>query len=315
MNHSSRREFLARFSLTPLALRAGMFGFTADRKEPRSVFPTEPRARLAVTSYPFREFLESPTNSGRNPKVPGMDLKEFPGMIARRFGIHNINPLLDHFASTQPAYLDAFRKAVRAAGSHMVDLGLGGRKFWDPDKTQRADAVAYGKRGIDVAIVVGSPSVRQHLSSSRGVKPDVDLAAQTLGALARYGAAKNIVVILENDAAINEDPFLIVKIIEKVASPYLRALPDFGNSLEGGDAEFNARGVTAMFKHAFNMCHVKDAVMGAGGQTYNVDLPRMFAIAQASGYQGYFSMEWEVRFADPYVGTQKLEDETLKYLT
>lgn len=315
MNHSSRREFLTQFTLLPLAFGAGTLSLAAGPGEPRLVFPTEPRARLAVTSYPFREFIVSPTNHERNPKLPGMDLKEFPGMIAKRFGVHNINPLLDHFASTEPSYLDAFRRAVEEAGSHMVDLGLGGGKFWDPDPALRKVAVNYGKRGIDIAKVVGSPSVRQHLGGSRGVKPDVDLGAQSLGALADYGAGKNIVVILENDTAVNEDPFLIVNLIEKVNNPYLRALPDMGNDLEGGDADFNARGVTAMFKHAFNMCHVKDEVMGAGGKTYKVDLPRMFDIAKASGYKGYYSMEFEIRLADPYVGTQRLIDETLKYLS
>jgi len=67
-----------------------------------------------------------------------------------------------------------------------------------------------------------------------------------------------------------------------------------------------------MFKHAYNMCHVKDAVMGTDGQAHTVDLPRMFAIARAGGYQGYFSMEWEIRLGDPFAGTQRLVEETLK---
>jgi sugar phosphate isomerase/epimerase len=315
MNESTRREFLRHASLLPLAFATGNVGSAAGPREPRLEFPAEPRARLAVTSYPFREFIASPTNHARNQQLPGMDLKDFPGMIATRFGVHNINPLADHFASSEPAYVDAFRKAVEAAGSHLVDLGLGGRKCWDLDPAERQAAVDYGKRWIDVAVVVGSPSVRLHLAGSKGIAPDVERGAETLAKLADYGAAKNIMVILENDTAINEDPFLIVKLIEKVDNPYLRALPDFGNSLEGGDEDFNARGVTAMFKHAYSMCHVKDAVMGSGGQVYKVDLAKMFGIAKASGYKGYFSMEFEIRLADPYVGTQKLIDETLKYLS
>jgi sugar phosphate isomerase/epimerase len=315
MDHSSRRDFLTQVSFAALACCAAPPDAKTEPKEPQMAFPAEPRARLSVTSYPFRELIESPTNSARNPKQPGMDLKDFPKMIAKKFDVHNINPLADHFASTQPSYLDAFRGAVEQAGSHIVDLGLRGGKFWDPDATQRSAGVDYGKRWIDIATVVGSPSVRQHLAGSRGLKPDVDLAAQTLAKLADYGSARNVVVLLENDTAINEDPFLIVNIIEKVNSPYLRGLPDLGNSLAGGDPDFNERGVTAMFKHAYNMSHVKDAVMGTGGQIYKVDLPKMFAIARASGYRGYFSMEWEVRLADPFSGTQRLVDETLKHMT
>lgn len=316
MNQPSRRDFLKRvppvlvFAFAPATIAAG-----APAQAPHLVFPTEPLGRLAVTSYPFRTLIESPTNRERDPKQPGMDLKDFAQMIVTKFGIHNINPLADHFASTDSAYLDSFRRAVETAGSHVVDLGLSGRKLWDPDAAQRQAAVDYGKRWIDIALVVGSPSVRQHLGGSRGVKPDVDLGAQTLAKLADYGASKNILVLLENDSAVNEDPFLIVNLIEKVANPYLRGLPDFGNSLQGGDADFNERGVTAMFQHAYSMSHVKDAVMGKSGEVYKVDLAKMFGIAKASGYRGYFSMEFETRLGDPFTGTARLKDETLKYLT
>jgi sugar phosphate isomerase/epimerase len=315
MDQPSRREFLKHvppllaFAFSPPTIATG-----APPQGPHLVFPSEPRERLAVTSYPFRRLIESPTNRERDPKQPGMDLKDFAQMIATKFGIQNINPLADHFASTEPSYLESFRRAVEAAGSHMVDLGLSGRKFWDPDPAQRQAALDYGKRWIDIAVVVGSPSVRQHLAGSRGVKPDVDLGAQTLAKLADYGANKNILVLLENDSPVNEDPFLIVNLIEKVRNPNLRALPDFGNSLQGGDADFNERGVTAMFQHAYSMCHVKDAVVGAGGEVYKVDLAKMFGIAKGSGYHGYFSMEFETRLADPFTGTARLMDETLKYL-
>ena len=315
MNRPSRRQFLKHvppvlaFAFGPATMAAG-----AAPREPHLTFPTEPRERLAVTSYPFRRLIESPTNRERDPKQPGMDLKDFAQMIATKFGIHNINPLADHFSSTEPSYLDSFRKAVESAGSHMVDLGLSGRKFWDPDPGQRQAALDYGKRWIDIALVVGSPSVRQHLAGSHSVKPDVDLGAQTLAKLADYGATKNILVLLENDAPVNEDPFLIVNLVEKVGNPYLRALPDFGNSLQGGDVDFNDRGVTAMFQHAYSMCHVKDAVVGKNGEVYKVDLAKMFGIAMAAAYRGYFSMEFETRLADPFTGTARLMDETLKYL-
>ncbi len=70
-----------------------------------------------------------------------------------------------------------------------------------------------------------------------------------------------------------------------------------------------------MLKHAFNMCHVKDAVEGEGGKTYQVDLKEMFGLAKASSYRGYFSMECETELGDPFAGTKRLVDESLKYLT
>jgi hypothetical protein len=79
------------------------------------------------------------------------------------------------------------------------------------------------------------------VSGAPGEKPDVVLACESLGQLAEYGSRRNIVVNLENDNAVSEDPFFLTAVIENVKSPYLRALPDFGNSLMGHDAEFNGR--------------------------------------------------------------------------
>jgi sugar phosphate isomerase/epimerase len=275
----------------------------------------KPRERLAVTSWPFRAYIESPTNRGRNASVQGMDLKDFPALIVEKFSVRNINPLGDHFRSTDPTYLDAFRTAVEKAGSHMVDLGLSGKRFHDADDSVRRSAVEFGCKWIDIAVVIGSPSVRQHLSGRAGEKPDAARAAASLGKLAEYGAKRNIVVNLENDNPIAEDPFFLVEVIEKVNSPNLRALPDFGNSLMGHDQGYNEKAVSAMFRYAGNMCHVKDTVQSDGGKVYTVDLKRMFAIAKANSYRGYFSMEFDTNAGDPFAGTQRLIEESLQYLT
>jgi hypothetical protein len=82
--------------------------------EPHISFPAEPRDRLAVASWPFRAVIESPSNRwARDPKQPGMDLKDFAAMVAQKFSVRNIELLSDHFRSTDSAYLGAFRAAVR----------------------------------------------------------------------------------------------------------------------------------------------------------------------------------------------------------
>jgi sugar phosphate isomerase/epimerase len=283
----------------------------AKTPPPSMRFPTEARARLAVTSYPFRAFIESPKNHGRKPDLPGMDLKEFPGFVAAKFNVRNINPLLDHFSSTSQGYIDAFRSALEKANSHIVDLGLPGGRFYAADAGVRREAVVFGRKCVDIAVQVGSPSVRQHVA---GEKPDVELAASSLGELAEYGAARNIVINLENDSPIPEDPFFLVAVIEKANNPYLRALPDFGNSLIGHDQQYNHAAVKAMLGHAYNMCHVKDTVEGSDGKRYQVDLGPLFELARASSYRGFFSMEFETAAGDPIAGTKRLVEEALQHL-
>ena len=286
-----------------------------DAPAPAIEFPTQVRERLAVTSWPFRTLINAPMNPYFDRSKAGMDLKEFPKMVAQRFGVHKINPLTSHFGSLEVVYVDAFRRAVEQAGSQVVDLGLGGGYFYDVDESKRRAAIERGRQGIDIAVAVGSPSVRQHVSGARGMSASVALAAGSLGELAGYGAKRGVVVNLENDNPVAEDPFFLVSVIEKVNSPYLRSLPDFGNSLSKYDAAQNEKAVTAMFKHVFNMCHVKDSVRSDKGKSNAVDLAAMFGIARASMYEGYFSMEFDTAGGDPFAGTEKLVGLSLQYLT
>lgn len=310
----SRREAL-KYVSGILAAGTCSLSLLGDTQAPSMQFPREPRSRLSVTSYPFRSLIESPTNRGRTPSLPGMDLKAFPAFAVEKFGIYNINPLVDHFSSTDPAYLDSFRVAVAKANSRIVDLGLSGRRFYAADKTVRQTAVAYGQKCVDIAVKVGSPSVRQHIDGKHDEKAEVSLASESLGQLAEYGAKHKIVINLENDSLISEDPFFLVSVIEKVKNPYLRALPDFGNSLVDHDQEYNRSAVDAMLKHVFNVCHVKDTVKSAKGKQYNIDLPAMFSLAKKHGYQGFFCMEFDTASGDPVSGTRQLVKETLQHLS
>ena len=312
----SRRALLQSLPAAALSVNLVLKQGLADTpKQPATQFPKEPRARLSVTSYPFRAFINSPTNPERNSQFPGMEMKEFPAFVAEKFAVFNINPLVNHFSSTSPAYIGEFRSALEKAHSHIVDLGLPGRRFYAADASTREAAVEYGQKCVDIAVQVGSPSVRQHIAGHNGEKPDVSVAAGSLGALAEYGEKHNVVINLENDSPVPEDPFFLVAIIEKVNSPYLRALPDFGNSLLGHDNDFNRKAVAAMLKHAYNMCHVKDAVQEDNGKLSKVDLDSGFQLAKDSGYKGYFSMEFETRAGDPITGTKRLVEETLQHLS
>jgi sugar phosphate isomerase/epimerase len=315
---STRRDFLKQVATLAGACCIAVEDLAQSSnlgRHPDLNFPTRPRDRLAVTSWPFRAYIESPANPGRKPSVPGMDIKEFPAMVVEKFAVYNVNPLLNHFPSTDSTYLESFREAVAKARSHIVDLGLPGRCFATTDTTIADAAVRDGCKWIDIAAAIGSPSVRQHLSAQPGQPPDLDAAAINLARLADYGSKRNVVVNLENDNPTEEDPFFIVKAVEKVDNAWLRTLPDFGNSIVAYGEEGNEKAVAAMLKHAFNMCHVKGMLQPDGDKTYYVDLKRMFKMARQSSYRGYFSMEFDTNGGDPFAGTTKLIDETLKYLS
>jgi sugar phosphate isomerase/epimerase len=311
-----RRQFLQSCAGALAASASALIpGVASASTKPDLHFPSAPRERLAVPSWPFRGYIVAPLNKwARDPKLPGMDLKDFAAMVVERFKVRNIEPLSEHFSSTEASYLRDFRANVEKAGAQVINIAADPRySFYDSVDAQRQKSVDNGKKWIDVAVAIGSPSVRLHIAEARRQKPDLERAADSLKRVAEYGAQKNVLVNLENDDNVTEDPFFIVQVIEKVNHPYLHALPDFCNSMLTHDQDFNNRAMDAMFKHAYNISHMKDSEVGDKGKLYTVDVAKCFEIAKAAGYRGYFSMEWEGQ-GEPMGGVQKLIAESLKNL-
>lgn len=318
MNPLSRRAFVKTSSAaaTGLLVPASVLRAVAETaREPHISFPTAPRDRISVTSYPFRAHIESPTNHDRDPKLPGMDLKAFAAELVKRFNVHHIEPHSRHFASLEPEHLRAFRGDLNKISVTVVDIAVAvDHSFYDADASARTQAIADAKKFIDVAVQIGSPSVRVHVIRAKNSQPDVSRAAESLREVAHYGADKNVVVSLENDDLVSEGAFFLVKIIEAVNHPFLRALPDFGNSMLTGDENFDLRALEAMFRHAYGICHVKGGVTDDKGKHFDVDLKKSFDILKKSGYRGYCSMEAEVK-GDPFEATKDLIEQTIKYLS
>jgi sugar phosphate isomerase/epimerase len=309
MRNLSRRSFLkttaAAAAFSGYALPAG----------PDLKFPAAIRDRISIASWPFRMFIDAPANKwARDPKLPGMDLKDFGAMIVSKFSVHNIEPLDQHFRSTDPVYLKEFRLSTEKAGAKVIDLACDpGASYYDPSPEQRAKAVAASRKWIDVAVAIGSPSVRLHIAGGKGLKPAVAPAVESLKQVAEFAGSRNVIANLENDDNFTEDPFFVVEILDKVKSPWLRALPDFCNSMLTHDQAFNDRAMKEMFARAYNIAHVKDSEIGDKNKLFTVDVAKCFQIARASGYKGYYSMEWEGA-GEPYAGTRTLIDLTLKNL-
>jgi sugar phosphate isomerase/epimerase len=323
MDSPSRRAFLEKFSaLTASGIMAcgAKYAFgsgTSDKSavsQPHVSFPSSPRERISVASYPFRAYIESPTNRDRDPSLPGMDLTDFAGEVVRKFNVHNIEPHNRHFRSLDAAYLGRFRGELEKTGVNVVNIAVDGHEsFYDADSSTREKAIAHAKKWVDVAVEIGSPSIRTHIQQPSNSSPHVQRTAESLREVAEYGAGKKVVVNLENDDLVSEDAFFLVKVIEAVNHPYLHALPDFANSMMTGDADFNYRALQAMFQHAYCICHIKDGEGDDHGKLLSIDLKKSFDILKASGYRGYCSMEFDAP-GEPYAPTARLIGQTLRYL-
>ena len=312
---NTRREFLSQSA----TLAAGLLLPTlveASASHPNFTFPSNVRDRIAIASYPFRDFIlpgEYTTPAAKmSPKV---EITEFAAHVIARFHVNKIEPWSHHFRSLDAKYIADFRSALDRSNASVVDIAVDGEhSFYAADAAERARAVTVNKQWIDAAATLGSPSIRTHIQSADNQPPNLERCADTLQRIAEFGATRNVVVHLENDDGVTEDPFFIARLIDKVNSPWLRALPDFGNSLMHLPPENAYAGLEAMFSHAYGISHVKGSESTEKGAVVPVDMAYAFAILKKSGYRGYLSMEYD-DVGDPYRGTDELIEQTIRLLS
>jgi sugar phosphate isomerase/epimerase len=313
MGKPTRRTFLSQCATAAGAvwvLSSSLRAVTAP--QPSINFPTEARERIAVASYPFREFIAGPEHKSGNPTI---ELKDFAAHVAEKFKVHRIEPWSEHFPFTDAKYLAEFRAAVERAHASIVDIAVDGEDSpYAADPAVREQAIAFRKQWIDVAVAIGSPSVRTNIPPAKDAKPDVDRLAESLRPIVEYASRKNVVVHLENDNPVSEDPFFLVQVVQKVNSPWLRALPDFGNTVNARDEDYAYRAIDAMFAYAYGICHVKNGEVNQQGKATHVDLARTFGILKGRGYKGFCSIEYDAP-GDPYKPTTELVEQTVHYLS
>jgi sugar phosphate isomerase/epimerase len=307
MKNLTRRRFVH----SALLCSAGA-ALAGEPSGPHAVFPVEPRARIAVATYPFRESIIAPGNRDRDPKKPGMDLAEFARSIPAQFGVQGIEPLDSHFPSTEPAAVRKLRAAFDAAGVHTVNIPVDARvDLCSDDPAIRSAGNAVYRRWVDIAVQLGSPSIRVWIPKCRDLS-NLAKAVQALKPTIDYAASRNVVVNLENDDPVYSSEKRVLAAIQLADTPFLRGLPDFGNSLTLGDERFNAESVKRMFAHAWNISHVKDAE-SIKGERKTASLGPLFAIAKAAHFRGYYSMESDSD-VDPFVDTKHLIQQSLSLI-
>jgi sugar phosphate isomerase/epimerase len=315
LNGKTRRRFLVE-TVSALAgasaLLPAMVSAAGDTAQPSMRFPEQPRERIAIASYPFRNYF-----AGRKDALGGdkLELKDFSAHVAEKLSIRKIEPWSDHFRSLDQNYLQDIRAGVEKAGGMIVNIAVDGEHSpYAADKAEREKSVAFSKQWVDAATSVGAPSIRSNIPKANDSEPNAQRAADSLSQVADYAARKNILVNMENDNPVSEDPSFIVQVIEKVNNPWLHALPDFANSLVTGREDHAFEGLQRMFKHAYSICHVKALETNEQGKEFRVDMPKTFGILRAAHYKGYCSMEFDSP-GDPYNGTRELIEATLKYLS
>jgi hypothetical protein len=136
----------------------------------------------------------------------------------------------------------------------VVELDGPGREYrgdvspCSPDPAMRAKAIELNKQWIDIAAMLGSPSIM--INQGTGNFPEnLTPCIEALKTLADYGKSKNVFIIMENRS--RATPEQLVNLM-KASGTY--ANPDIGNFQ---DEETRTRGLRLMYPLARTVSHVK----------------------------------------------------------
>jgi sugar phosphate isomerase/epimerase len=104
-----------------------------------------------------------------------------------------------------------------------------------------------------------------------------------------YAAERGVMLLLENHWGLTTTAVNMVRIIEGVNSPWLRAIVDMGNFYFEPDRVAAVRTIAPYV----DLAHAK--TYPGGGKVYTLDLEyaEMFRVLLAAGFGGYVSLEME----------------------
>jgi sugar phosphate isomerase/epimerase len=310
-----RRDFFNRLAggAGVTALGKDLWGKT--QRHSAALDASDKRNRISVSTWSLHNYFRTTRAEDFTLSGTMLALLDFPEMIADRYKVHNLEFCAPHFASTEKVYLQELKTRLAQARSHVVNIPVdiqelhAGGGLSDPDAEVRSAAVNAAKLWIDIAVAIGTKSVR----CDPGKMDPQDLAptVESYKRLATYARPKGVQVIIENHGGVgSEHPEELVKLFDQVGAEGVGALPDFGNF---PDEDTRDRGLAILFPYAHVVCHAKGLDFDSAGSETRFDFPKCVEISKQAGFKGIYSIEYEGP-GDPYQGVQTTLDELLRCL-
>ena len=193
-----------------------------------------------------------------------------------------------------------------------LGLGLCGlsthQTFVSPDAEVRQQNIEHTIKCIELAYALGIPTIRvntgrwgtsknfDELMANRGIEPRldgytdedgfgwvIDSLEKCLPAAERCG----VVLGLENHWGLGRTASGVLRVLDDIKSPWLRATLDTGNFLDDQYAQYKQLAPEAVFVQA------KTYFGGGTWYTLDIDYDRVASILNEVDYRGYISLEFE----------------------
>jgi Xylose isomerase-like TIM barrel len=254
--------------------------------------------RISLLTNDFEGLLPEIWDRSKPPAPLQLDMMDLPDAVADRLHLHNLEVCNINLLSMESSYITKFKERMHKAKSRVVDLIVeldppatryrGYISVCSPDPAIRAQAIESTKKWIDIAAVLGSPSIMPD-QGVRYLPQDLTPCIAGLKALVDYGKPKGVAVILEPRG---EKLDQLVELIKGSGS--------YANPQIGTEA-----GLRLLYPLARTVQHISDSPRS--------NLPMAIKLSKELGFKGWFSIETDGG-SDPWADIQKVIDALLQYL-
>lgn len=302
----NRREILKRSAA--IAGIAALGGVSALPAGGAAGFATEPRQiekrqadkfvpnRIAISTYSFWRFRDD-----SKLKIPDCIA------LSADWGFDGVELLRIQMEDTSDAYLQSIKRQCFLSGMDLVSISTH-QGFVSPDAQERKKNVEETIGFIEMAYQLGIPVIRintgrwntsknfDELMANKGIEKRLDgysdedgfgWVIDSIEKLLPTAEKCGVLLGLENHWGLGRDAEGVLRIIQAINHPWLKALLDTGNFLERQEEQYRM-----MAPHT---CFVQAKTYFGGGTWYDleIDYNQVARILQEVNYRGYVSLEFE----------------------
>ncbi len=280
-----RRLFLGAAAALPA------LGVSAQEPAPAS----RRRRRIGVSTYSFWHF--------KGPRVEVAECIE----AAARMGFDGVEILHEQMSDDSNATLQGLKRRAFVNGLDLMGFSIH-QGFVTPDADLRKKNVSHTKWCIELAARLGIPTLRLNtgrwgtiksfdaLMAAKGIEPTPDGRTDDEGFKWVIDAVEKclpraeecgVTMGLENHWGLGRTAAGVLRVIDAVRSPWLKATLDTGNFLENPYEQMETLAPHAVLVQA------KTYVGGGEWYTLDIDYARVGRILDAAKFGGYVSLEFE----------------------
>ena len=297
---TNRRHFLAT-SLGSLAVT------TLPAIEPIQR-PGKSRMMLGVAAYSFREYFQWSRDKEQKPKG---DRKPWSILDFVDWCGDNNVPGAEVTSYFFPPDCDAefcneVKRRAYLRGVCLTGTAVG-NNFALPKGEKLSEQIAYTKKWIEFAAILGAPHIRVFAGAKPKDLSEEEAVANCLAAYEEcleFAGQKGVFLGLENHGGIVAEPDNLIKMVRAAKSKWAGINLDSGNF----HTEDPYADLAKIAPYAVNVQLKMQIKRKDAKEEEPSDIKRVLQILRDANYQGWFTLEYEMK-DDPFVNVPRICDE------